>query len=178
MGFNAPSNVTFKRAKVTPLALEEPQEQPTAAAAKRRSPKRDASEFVAGVLSSQYESRRHHLNFLNAFCGICRAHGRGGRATLPFLKEAVALKVKEIMMDSFFFLMEPKFLLAMRAMGELRVCGRKGLHQMHLAFLREDPSADNFFTLIDVSAPERCRRYGLSPRAMEQGKKSGAAPSS
>ncbi|KAL8174654.1 UNVERIFIED_CONTAM: hypothetical protein K2H54_050748, partial [Gekko kuhli] len=53
-------------------------------------------------------------------CGVCGAHGRGGRATLPFPKEAVALKVKEIMRDSFFSI-EPKSLLATRAVGELRV---------------------------------------------------------
>ncbi|KAL8220318.1 UNVERIFIED_CONTAM: hypothetical protein K2H54_043610 [Gekko kuhli] len=58
---------------------------------------------------------RHHLHFLNALCG---AHERGGRATLPFPKEAVALKVKEIMLDSFFCI-EPKFLLAMRVLDEL-----------------------------------------------------------
>ncbi|KAL8175655.1 UNVERIFIED_CONTAM: hypothetical protein K2H54_002425 [Gekko kuhli] len=56
--------------------------------------------------------------FPNALCGVCGAHGRGGRATLPFPKEAVALKVKEIMMDSFFSI-KSKFLLAMRAVGEL-----------------------------------------------------------
>ncbi|KAL8163232.1 UNVERIFIED_CONTAM: hypothetical protein K2H54_015303 [Gekko kuhli] len=43
--------------------------------------------------------------------------GREGYSALP--KEAVALKVKEIMMDSFFST-EAKFLLAMRAVGELR----------------------------------------------------------
>ncbi|KAL8211784.1 UNVERIFIED_CONTAM: hypothetical protein K2H54_016462 [Gekko kuhli] len=129
-------------------------------------------------------------------CGVCGAHGRGGRATLPFPKEAVALKVKEIMMDSFFSI-EPKFLLAMRAVGELSkfqppiswdlrasmvawalglVLGgspadheeaggqglrqerEEGLHPMLLALLREDPSAGNFFTLLDVIAWERCRR--------------------
>ncbi|KAL8174655.1 UNVERIFIED_CONTAM: hypothetical protein K2H54_050764 [Gekko kuhli] len=63
--------------------------------------------------------RRHHLHCLNALCGVCGAHGRGGRATLPFPKEAVALKVKEIMRDSL-FIIEPKSLLAMRAVGELR----------------------------------------------------------
>ncbi|KAL8163227.1 UNVERIFIED_CONTAM: hypothetical protein K2H54_015062 [Gekko kuhli] len=62
--------------------------------------------------------RRYHLHFLNALCRVCGAHGRGGRATLLFPKEAVALKVKEIMMDSLFSI-EPKFLLAMRAVGEL-----------------------------------------------------------
>ncbi|KAL8174653.1 UNVERIFIED_CONTAM: hypothetical protein K2H54_050715 [Gekko kuhli] len=65
------------------------------------------------------EGRRHHLHFLNALCGVCGAHGRGGRATLPFPKEAVALKVKEIMRDSFFSI-EPRSLLATRAVGELR----------------------------------------------------------
>ncbi|KAL8199044.1 UNVERIFIED_CONTAM: hypothetical protein K2H54_032741 [Gekko kuhli] len=101
------------------------------------------------------EGRRHHLHFLNALCRVCGAHGRGGRATLPFPKEAVALKVKEIMKDSFFSI-EPRFLLAMRAVGELRVCGRKeeGLHRMLLAFLREDPSAGDFFTLLDDPMPE------------------------
>ncbi|KAL8197608.1 UNVERIFIED_CONTAM: hypothetical protein K2H54_034184 [Gekko kuhli] len=131
--------------------------------------------------------RRHHLHFLNALCSICGAHGRGGRATLPFPKEAVALKVKEIMTDSFFSI-EPRFLLAMRAVGELSKFkppisrdlrtsmvawalglvlggspaghedagdqglwqeGEEGLHRMLLAFLREDPSAGNFFTLLD-----------------------------
>ncbi|KAL8174776.1 UNVERIFIED_CONTAM: hypothetical protein K2H54_053568 [Gekko kuhli] len=66
------------------------------------------------------EGRRHHLHCLNALCRVCGAHGRGGRATLPFPKEAVALKVKEIMRDSFFSI-EPKSLLAMRAVGELRI---------------------------------------------------------
>ncbi|KAL8174652.1 UNVERIFIED_CONTAM: hypothetical protein K2H54_050686 [Gekko kuhli] len=60
--------------------------------------------------------RRHHLHCLDALCGVCGAHGRGGRATLPFPKEAVALKVKEIMRDSL-FIIEPKSLLAMRAVG-------------------------------------------------------------
>ncbi|KAL8197582.1 UNVERIFIED_CONTAM: hypothetical protein K2H54_033444 [Gekko kuhli] len=131
--------------------------------------------------------RRHHLHFLNALCSVCGAHGRGGRATLPFPKEAVALKVKEIMTDSFFSI-EPRFLLAMRAVGELSKFqppisrdlrtsmvawalglvlggspaghedagdqglwqeGEEGLHRMLLAFLREDPSAGNFFTLLD-----------------------------
>ncbi|KAL8182962.1 UNVERIFIED_CONTAM: hypothetical protein K2H54_009753 [Gekko kuhli] len=69
--------------------------------------------------SHHFQGQRHHLHFLNALCGVCGAHGRGGRATLPFPKEAVALKVKEIMMDSFFNI-EPKFLLAMRAVGKLR----------------------------------------------------------
>ncbi|KAL8174663.1 UNVERIFIED_CONTAM: hypothetical protein K2H54_050820 [Gekko kuhli] len=133
--------------------------------------------------------RRHHLHCLNALCGVCGAHGRGGRATLPFPKEAVALKVKEIMRDSFFSI-EPKSLLATRAVGELRFQppisrdpwtsmvawalglvlggspaghgeagnqgpwqeGEEGLHRMLLAFLREDPSAGNFFTLLDISA--------------------------
>ncbi|KAL8174434.1 UNVERIFIED_CONTAM: hypothetical protein K2H54_044673 [Gekko kuhli] len=71
--------------------------------------------------------RRHHFHFLNALCG---AHGKGGRAPLPFPKEAVALKVKEIMMDSFFSI-EPKFLLAMRAGGELRTPCRKSRLQQH-----------------------------------------------
>ncbi|KAL8220286.1 UNVERIFIED_CONTAM: hypothetical protein K2H54_042718 [Gekko kuhli] len=43
--------------------------------------------------------------------------GEGG-PLCPSPKEAVALKVKEIMMDSFFSI-EPKSLLAMRAVGEL-----------------------------------------------------------
>ncbi|KAL8221951.1 UNVERIFIED_CONTAM: hypothetical protein K2H54_074691 [Gekko kuhli] len=64
------------------------------------------------------EGRRHHLHFLNALWGVCGAHRKRGRATLPFPKEVVALKVKEIMMDNFFSI-EPKFLLAMRAVGEL-----------------------------------------------------------
>ncbi|KAL8182899.1 UNVERIFIED_CONTAM: hypothetical protein K2H54_006372 [Gekko kuhli] len=179
--------------------------------------------------------RRHHLHFLNALCGVCGAHGRGGRATLPFPKEAVALKVKEIMRDSFFSI-EPKFLLAMRAVANSSLqfqpptngglgsgagprwepsrprrgwrpgmrktnrliksvantpaapvssrrlrssfgegCiprgrqeesqetglwqeGEEGLHPMLLALRREDPSAGNFFTLLDGSSSTgRCR---------------------
>ncbi|KAL8219463.1 UNVERIFIED_CONTAM: hypothetical protein K2H54_025233 [Gekko kuhli] len=64
------------------------------------------------------QGRRYHLNFLDTLCGVCGAHGWGARATLPF-QEVVALKDKESMMDSFFNI-EPKFLPAMRAVGELR----------------------------------------------------------
>ncbi|KAL8220383.1 UNVERIFIED_CONTAM: hypothetical protein K2H54_044927 [Gekko kuhli] len=105
----------------------------------------------------------------------------------------------EIMMGSFFSI-EPKFLLTMRAVGELSKFqppisrdlrtsmvawalglvlsgspaghedagdqglwqeGEKGLHRMLLAFLREDPLAGNFFTLLDVNARERHRRWPL-----------------
>ncbi|KAL8219489.1 UNVERIFIED_CONTAM: hypothetical protein K2H54_025666 [Gekko kuhli] len=64
------------------------------------------------------QGQRHHLNFLDTLCGVCGAHGWGARATLPF-QEVVALKDKEIMMDCSFNI-EPKFLPAMRAVGELR----------------------------------------------------------
>ncbi|KAL8165878.1 UNVERIFIED_CONTAM: hypothetical protein K2H54_056140 [Gekko kuhli] len=104
------------------------------------------------------------------------------------------------MRDSFFSI-EPKSLLAMRAVGELRIQtlisrdlrtsivawalglvfggspagheeaggqglwqeGEEGLHPMLLAFLREDPSAGSFFTLLDLSAWERCRRAPPPP---------------
>ncbi|KAL8163814.1 UNVERIFIED_CONTAM: hypothetical protein K2H54_038809 [Gekko kuhli] len=101
----------------------------------------------------------------------------------------------EIMMDSFFSI-EPKFLLAMRAVGDLSKFqspisrdlrtsmvawalglvlggspaghkdaggqdlwqeGEEGLHRMLLAFLREDPSAGIFFTLLDLLFPKGLR---------------------
>ncbi|KAL8165870.1 UNVERIFIED_CONTAM: hypothetical protein K2H54_055895 [Gekko kuhli] len=48
----------------------------------------------------------------------CRVQGRGRSRTLPFPKEAVMQQLKEIMLDSFFAI-EPKFILAMRAVEEL-----------------------------------------------------------
>ncbi|KAL8181209.1 UNVERIFIED_CONTAM: hypothetical protein K2H54_049691 [Gekko kuhli] len=48
----------------------------------------------------------------------CREQGRGRSRALPFPKEAVMRQLKEIMLDSFFEL-EPKFIIAMRAVEEL-----------------------------------------------------------
>ncbi|KAL8181125.1 UNVERIFIED_CONTAM: hypothetical protein K2H54_048105 [Gekko kuhli] len=73
----------------------------------------------AHSLSGHFRGWRHHTDFLRSVCGVCRAQERGGKTTLPFSKEAVAEQIKEIMLDSFFEV-EPKFILATRAVEELR----------------------------------------------------------
>ncbi|KAL8181175.1 UNVERIFIED_CONTAM: hypothetical protein K2H54_049067 [Gekko kuhli] len=67
---------------------------------------------------SSRRGRRHHSQFLMAVLRACREQGRGRSRALPFPKEAVMRQLKEIMLDSFFEL-EPKFIIAMRAVEEL-----------------------------------------------------------
>ncbi|KAL8181188.1 UNVERIFIED_CONTAM: hypothetical protein K2H54_049297 [Gekko kuhli] len=82
-----------------------------------KSPPQPPSSPCSSPCSSR-RGRRHHSQFLMAVLRACREQGRGRSRALPFPKEAVMRQLKEIMLDSFFEL-EPKFIIAMRAVEEL-----------------------------------------------------------
>ncbi|XP_077168497.1 uncharacterized protein LOC143824763 [Paroedura picta] len=106
----------FKRAKVAPLARAEA--QPAAAAACRRRPKRGAEDVILAFLAAKEKGPQQELCFLRAVRRVCHIREWERKTTLPFPKEEVAAKIRDIMLKSFMGL-EPRFILSMEAVADL-----------------------------------------------------------